>query len=170
MKVGEKAPEFSLDAYVGGEIKKLSSSDFSGKWILLFFYPRDFTFVCPTELKSLAQLQDKFDAEGCQIVGASTDSAFSHKAWFERDLPDVKYPVLADTGHSLANAYGILIESDGTALRGAFLIDQDGILQYATISNLNVGRNSDELLRILQAFKTGGLCPANWKKGEKTLE
>lgn len=169
MKVGEKSPEFNLDAYVNGEIKKISSSDFSGKWVLLFFYPRDFTFVCPTELKSLAAMQGDFDAENCQIIGASTDSAYSHKAWFEKDLADVKYPVLADTGHSLARDFGILIESDGTALRGAFLIDPDGILQYATIANLNVGRSSEELLRVLQAFKTGGLCPVNWKKGEKTL-
>ena len=169
MKVGEKAPEFNLEAYQGGQIKKLSSSDIKGKWALLFFYPRDFTFVCPTELTSLAQKQKEFDDEGCQIIAASTDSAFSHKVWFEKDLPEVKYPVLADTGHKLAREYGILNEEDGTALRGAFLIDPNGILQYATISNLNVGRNSDELLRILQAFKTGGMCPANWKKGDKTL-
>ena len=169
MKVGEKAPEFSLEAYAGGEIKTVSSSDYKGKWVLLFFYPRDFTFVCPTELKSLAALQKDFEAEGCQIVGASTDSAYSHKAWLEKDLPDVKYPVLADTGHKLARDYGILTESDGTALRGAFLIDPEGVLQYATIANLNVGRSSDELLRVLQAFKSGGLCPANWKKGDKNL-
>ena len=169
MKVGEKAPAFNLDAYMDGQIMKLSSSDIGGKWTLLFFYPRDFTFVCPTELKSMAQRQKDFEAEGCQIVAVSTDSAYSHKAWFEKDLPDVKYPVLADTGHKLSREYGILSEEDGTSLRGAFLIDPDGILQYATISNLNVGRNSDELLRILQAFKTGGLCPANWKKGDKTL-
>jgi len=169
MKIGEKAPQFTLDAYSNGNTIKVSSSDFEGKWVLLFFYPRDFTFVCPTELKSLAHFQKEFSAEDCEIVAASTDSAFSHKAWFEKDLPEVKYPILADTAHTLARDYNILIESEGTALRGAFLIDPKGILQYATISNLNVGRSAEELLRILQAFKTGGLCPANWKKGEKTL-
>ncbi|MFA5108035.1 MAG: peroxiredoxin [Candidatus Micrarchaeia archaeon] len=169
MKVGTKAPEFSLEAYENGQIKRINSSDYLGKWTLLFFYPRDFTFVCPTELKSLASLADEFEAEDCKIIGASTDSAYSHKAWFEKELSDVKYPVLADTAHSLAREYGILIESDGTALRGAFLIDPEGILQYALVSGLNVGRNADELLRVLQALKTGGMCPANWKKGQKTL-
>lgn len=169
MKVGEKAPEFTLEAYSNGQITKVSSLDFAGKWMLLFFYPRDFTFVCPTELKSLASFHAAFQAEGCEIIGASTDSAFSHKAWLEKDLPEVKYPVLADTGHKLAREYNILIENDGTALRGAFLIDPNGILQYATIANLNVGRSAEELLRVLQAFKTGGFCPANWKKGDKTL-
>jgi alkyl hydroperoxide reductase subunit AhpC len=136
---------------------------------LLFFYPRDFTFVCPTELKSLAQNQDKFESENCQIIAVSTDSAYSHKAWFERDLKDVKYPVLADTAHTLSRQFGVLIESEGTALRGAFLIDPDGILQYSAISNLNVGRNIEDLLRVLEALKTKGMCPANWKKGDKTV-
>jgi alkyl hydroperoxide reductase subunit AhpC len=169
MKVGEKCAEFLLDAYHNGEIKKISSKEIFGKWTLLFFYPRDFTFVCPTELKSLAQNQDKFESENCQIIAVSTDSAYSHKAWFERDLKDVKYPVLADTAHTLSRQFGVLIESEGTALRGAFLIDPDGILQYSAISNLNVGRNIEDLLRVLEALKTKGMCPANWKKGDKTF-
>jgi len=169
MKVGEKAPQFNLEAYSNGEIKKVSSNDFEGKWQVLFFYPRDFTFVCPTELKSLATHHTDFEKEGAQIIGVSTDSAHSHKAWFEKDLPEVKYPVLADTGHHLAQEYEILIESDGTALRGAFIIDPKGILQYAVVSNLNVGRSVSELLRVLKALKTGGLCPVEWKPGEKTL-
>lgn len=169
MKVGEKAPEFSLEAYQSGEMKKVSSKDFSGKWVVLFFYPRDFTFVCPTELKAMARRAGEFEKENAAIIGASTDSAHSHKAWFERELPEVKYPVLADTGHQLARAYGILIEEDGTALRGTFIIDPNGILQYSVVSNLNVGRSVDETLRVLQALKSGGLCPVDWKKGEKTL-
>jgi alkyl hydroperoxide reductase subunit AhpC len=169
MKVGEKAPEFALEAYHNGEMKKVSSRDFAGKWVVLFFYPRDFTFVCPTELKGMARKAESFEKENAVIVGASTDSAWSHKAWFERDMPEVKYPVLADTGHQLARQYGILIEEDGTALRGTFIIDPNGILQYAVVSNLNVGRSVDETLRVLQALKSGGLCPVDWKKGEKTL-
>ncbi len=169
MKVGEKAPSFSLEAYVAGESKKVSSSDFSGKWLVLFFYPRDFTFVCPTELSALAALQPQFENEGAQVIAASTDSYYSHKAWFERDLPTVKYPVLADTGHHLARECGVLIEGDGTALRGTFLIDPDGVLQYMVVSTINVGRSVHETLRVLQALKNGGLCPVEWKKGEKTL-
>ena len=169
MKVGEKAPEFSLDAYWNGEIKKVGSRDFAGKWVVLFFYPRDFTFVCPTELKGMARMASEFEKENAVIVGASTDSAYSHKAWFERDMPEVKYPVLADTGHRLARECGILIEEDGTALRGTFIIDPDGVLQYSVVSGLNVGRSVNETLRVLQALKSGGLCPVDWKKGEKTL-
>ena len=169
MKVGEKAPEFELDAYWNGEMKKVSSRDFAGKWIVLFFYPRDFTFVCPTELKGMAARAEEFGRENAVIIGASTDSAYSHKAWFERDMPEVKYPVLADTGHQLARECGILVEKDGTALRGTFIIDPDGVLQYAVVSGLNVGRSVGETLRVLQALKSGGLCPVDWKKGDKTL-
>ncbi|MFH1094790.1 MAG: peroxiredoxin [Candidatus Micrarchaeota archaeon] len=169
MKVGQKAPSFLLEAYVGGEQKKISSSDYAGKWIVLFFYPRDFTFVCPTELKALADMQPEFENEGAQIIAASTDSYYSHKAWFERDLPMVKYPVLADTGHHLARECGVLIEEDGTALRGTFLIDPDGVLQYMVISTIHVGRSVRETLRVLQASKNGGFCPVEWKKGDKTV-
>lgn len=167
--VGKKAPEFSLEGVQNGEIRRFSSQDFMGKWLLLLFYPRDFTFVCPTELKSLAHLEPEFLAEGCAVAAASTDSEFSHKAWLEKTLPSVKYPVLADTSHTLSRSYGVLLEGQGTALRGAFLIDPQGIVQYATVSNLNVGRSLEEFLRVLQALKTGGMCPAGWKKGDKPL-
>jgi len=169
MKVGEKCPDFSLDAYHQGDIKKISSQDFANSWLLLFFYPRDFSFVCPTELKSLAQNEENFKQRGCQIVAVSTDSVYSHKAWLERDLKEVKYPVLADTAHSLSRQFNVLIENEGTALRGAFLIDPNKVLQYSVVSNLNVGRNVDDLLRVLDALKSNGLCPVNWKKGEKLL-
>ncbi|MEM4555143.1 MAG: peroxiredoxin [Candidatus Anstonellaceae archaeon] len=169
MRVGEKVPDFVLDAYHNGHIKKISSKEFAGKWVVLFFYPRDFTFVCPTELKAMAQRQADFEKENAVIVAASTDSAWSHKAWIEKDLPEVRYPILADTGHQLARQYGILVEEDGTALRGTFIIDPNGILQYMVVSNMNVGRSVDEIYRVLCALKTGGLCPANWKKGDKTL-
>jgi len=169
VKVGEKAPAFIADAYVNGQITKVSSNDFEKKWIILFFYPRDFTFVCPTELKGFAHIEPEFKKCNAVVVGASTDSAYSHKAWFERDMPEIKYPILADTSHNISRAYDVLIENSGEALRGTFIIDPDGVLQYALISNLNVGRSTEETLRVLQALQTGGLCPIDWKPGMETL-
>ncbi len=167
--VGDAAPEFELEAYSKGKITKVKSSDFKGKWLVLFFYPRDFTFVCPTELKGFAAAQKDFESAGAKILAASTDSAHSHKAWFEKDLPQVEYPVLADTGHALSRAFGVLLEKDGAALRGTFIIDPHGIIQYVVISNLNVGRSVQETLRVVKALQTGGLCPIEWKPGMKTL-
>jgi peroxiredoxin 2/4 len=111
----------------------------------------------------------EFEKLGAVVMGASTDSAHSHKAWVERDMPEVKFPLLADTNHKLSNEYGVLVEDSGIALRGTFIIDKSGILQYSMISNLNVGRSVEETLRVLQACQTGGLCPVDWKPGEKTL-
>ena len=167
--VGEKAPEFDLEAYENGEIRRVNSSEFAGKWTVLFFYPRDFTFICPTEIRGFAQAVPEFEKAGAVVVAASTDSAYSHKAWFEKDLPEVKYPVLADTGHALSRAFGVLIEKDGTALRATFIIDSHGTIQYTVVSNLNVGRSVQETLRVLSALKTGGLCPLEWRPGMKTL-
>ena len=169
IRVGEKAPSFSLDAYYNGETKKVSLEDFRGKWIVLFFYPLDFTFVCPTEIKGFASKEKEFKNANAVVIGASTDSVHSHKAWFERDMPEVKFPILADTAHSLSRAYSVLIPEEGIALRGTFIIDPDGVVQYAVISNLNVGRSVEETLRVLKACQTGGLCPIEWKPGEKTL-
>ncbi|MBI4016972.1 MAG: peroxiredoxin [Candidatus Aenigmarchaeota archaeon] len=169
MQVGQKAPEFELEAYVSGQFKKLKLSDFKGKWVVLFFYPRDFTFVCPTELKGFANAAKEFEAKKAVILSASTDSVFSHKAWFEKDLPEVKYPVLADTSHTLSRDYGVLLEDSGAALRGTFIIDPQGVLQWMVVSNLNVGRSVAETLRVLDALQTGELCPIEWKQGVKTL-
>ncbi len=168
-KVGEPAPRFTLEAYYNKEMKKVSSDDFKGKWIVLFFYPLDFTFVCPTEIKGFATAENDFKAKNAVVIGASTDSVFSHKAWFERDMPEVKFPVLADTAHTLSRDYGVLIEDKGIALRGTFIIDPDGILQYAVISSLNVGRSVKETLRVVEALQSGELCPVDWSKGQKTL-
>jgi peroxiredoxin 2/4 len=169
IKVGERAPVFSAECYTAGQVGKLSSSDLKKKWIVLFFYPRDFTFVCPTELNGFARLEPDFKKLNAVVIGASTDSVHSHQAWFERDLPMVKYPVIADTNHAIARAYDVLIEETGEALRGTFIIDPDGILQYAVVSSLNVGRSTDETLRVLHALQTGGLCPIDWKPGDDTL-
>lgn len=170
LKVGASAPEFKAKAYINGQTKDVSLRDFSGKWVCLFFYPLDFTFVCPTEIRSFAQYEGQFKEMGCEIVGASTDSVYSHKAWFERDLKEVKYPVLADTAHVISKSYGVLLEDQGIALRGTFLIDPKGVLQWMSVNALGVGRSVEEVLRTLQALKTGELCPADWKPGKATIK
>lgn len=169
IKVGQKAPEFKAQAYVNGEFKEVSSADYKGKWICLFFYPLDFTFVCPTEIRGFAQHEAAFKEANCQIITCSTDSEHSHKAWYERDLKEVKFPALADTNHKISRDYGVLIEEKGIALRGTFLIDPNGILQHQSVNALGVGRSVEETLRTLKAFQTGELCPVDWKPGQKTL-
>jgi peroxiredoxin (alkyl hydroperoxide reductase subunit C) len=171
LKVGTLAPDFKASAYIAGQgEKEVSLKDFQGKWVCLFFYPLDFTFVCPTEIKAFAAHENAFKELGCQIIGASTDSWHSHKAWFERDLKDVKYPVLADTNHAVSRDYGVLMEDKGIALRGTYLIDPKGTLQWMSVNALGTGRSVDEVLRTLQALKTGSLCPAEWKPGQATLK
>ncbi|MGZ3698084.1 MAG: peroxiredoxin [Bdellovibrionota bacterium] len=169
VKVGTIAPDFRTDAYVAGQTKTVGLKDFQGKWVCLFFYPLDFTFVCPTEIRGFAAHEAAFREHGCQIIGCSTDSVYSHKAWFERDLKDVKFPVLADTNHHVSRDYGVLIEEKGIALRGTYLIDPKGTLQWMTVNALDVGRSVEETLRVLQALQTGEKCPIDWKPGQKTL-
>lgn len=170
VRVGEKAPSFSQEAYVDGEIREISSSDYAGRWVVLFFYPADFSFVCPTEIEGFAEREKGFEELNAVVIGASTDTSYSHKAWFERDLPEVSFPVLADPAHRLSKAYGVLIEDQGVAQRGTFIIDPEGILRYVVISDLNTGRSVKETLRVLQALQTGELCPIDWQPGEETLK
>lgn len=168
-KIGQKAPDFSeVTAYQAGEFKKLSLSQFYGRWVVLFFYPRDFTFVCPTEIREFARLEKEFEAGNAIILGCSTDSEWSHKNWFERDLPEVRYPILADTAHEITEKYNIL-RADGAADRGTFIIDPKGVMRWIMISDNAVGRSIKETLRALKALQTGELCPVEWKPGEKTL-
>lgn len=172
LKVGKPAPDFEVEAYVRGEreAQAVSLSEYAGRWIVLFFYPRDFTFVCPTEIASFGALHPDFERENAAVVGASTDSFYSHKAWFESDprLADVRYPVIADTSHRMSEGYEVLLE-DGAALRGTFIIDPDGRLAHYSVTDLSVGRSVEETLRTLQALRTGELCPAGWKPGQPTL-
>lgn len=169
IKVKEKAPEFDgATAYQAGSFKKISSADFLGKWLILFFYPRDFTFVCPTEIKEFSRLQKEFEGSNCVILGCSTDSEWSHKNWFERDLAEVKYPVLADTTQEISRAYNVL-GSDGAAQRGTFIIDPESVLRWMVVSDNSVGRSVRETLRSLKALQTGELCPVEWEQGQKTL-
>ncbi len=170
LKVGHLAPDFKAPTYVAGDFKDISLKDYQGKWVCLFFYPLDFTFVCPTELRAFAQKEAQFKDLGCQVIACSTDSKFSHQAWFERDLPEVKYPVLADTNHQICRDYGVLIENEGIALRGTFLIDPQGTLQWMSVYALDTGRSVDEVIRTLQALKSGEMCPADWTPGKPTLK
>jgi alkyl hydroperoxide reductase subunit AhpC len=170
VKVGGLAPEFKAQAYVAGQFKEVSLKDYQGKWVCLFFYPLDFTFVCPTEIRAFAAKEAEFKELGCHVIGCSTDSVFSHKAWYERDLKDVKFPVLADTAHHVSSSYGVLLEDAGIALRGTFLIDPKGKLQWMTVNALDTGRSVEEVLRTLQALHTGEKCPVDWKPGQATLK
>ncbi len=169
LRIGQTAPDFKVQAYEAGNFKEVTLKQFKGKWVCLYFYPLDFTFVCPTEIRDFGKAEGKFKELNCQVLACSTDSQYSHKAWFERDLKDVKHPVLADTAHHVSRSYGVLMEDQGIALRGTFLIDPNGVLQHMTVNALGVGRSVDETLRTLQALQTGELCPANWKPGQATL-
>ncbi|MBP9748857.1 peroxiredoxin [Patescibacteria group bacterium] len=168
--IGRPAPSFShLKAYHKGEFHDLSLSDYKGKWVVLFFYPRDFTFICPTELKGFATHEKEFQAMNTEVVSASTDSEWSHKAWFERDLPMVQYPVIADTTHRLSRDYDVYNEQDGLAERGLFIIDPEQIVRYALVSSGSVGRSVKEVLRVVKALQSGDLCPMEWEPGQETL-
>lgn len=172
MRVGKSVPDSNLDAYVRGEPEPyaISLSSLRGQWVVLFFYPRDFTFICPTELQAFARLHDQFAQERAVVFAASTDSYYCHKAWFESDprLREVTYPVIADTTHRLSATFGVLLD-DGAALRGTFIIDPEGILRHALVNDIDVGRNVEETLRTLRALQTGELCPVAWRPGQATL-
>lgn len=174
--VGLPAPDFNM-----GSTKNLDAldqnvklSDYRGKWLILFFYPLDFTFVCPTEIKSFSDRCEEFEELDAEILGVSTDSKFSHRAWIktprsENGLGDLAYPLASDQTHQVSRDYGVLMEEEGFALRGLFIIDPDGIIRHQVVNDNNVGRSVDETLRVLQALQTGSRCPADWKPGRKTL-
>lgn len=179
-KVGQPAPEFRAQIARSGEalnapVSSVSLDDYRGQWLVLFWYPMDFTFVCPTEITALSDRYDEFQEVGAEVLGASTDSIYSHRAWLrtpraENGIEGVQFPLLSDMTHRIARDYGVLIEDQGIALRGLFIIDPEGVLQYATINNLNIGRSVDETLRVLHGLQSGGLCPSDWKPGQKTLK
>ena len=169
-KIGKEIPDLELDVYSAGKMEKIKLSKYRGKWIVLFFYPLDFTFVCPTEIRGFAQQYKDFEKHNAVVIGASTDSVHSHKAWFERDLQEVKYPVIGDTNHALAHAFDVIKQDQGITYRGTFILDTEGTVRYEVVSDLGVGRSVSETIRVLQALQTGGLCPVDWKPGEKTLD
>ena len=176
-KVGQPAPNFDMPSTKN--IEKLNEnvklSDYAGKWVVLLFYPLDFTFVCPTELTTFSDRIEDFEGIGAEVIGVSTDSVHSHRAWLKtpRDkggVEGLRYPLASDITKSVARDYGVLIEDKGVALRGLFVIDPAGTLRYAVVHDLNVGRSADETLRVIQALQTGGLCQADWRPGQETLK
>ena len=175
-KVGKPAPDFNLPSTKNLETLKenVKLSDYKGKWLILMFYPLDFTFVCPTELTAFSDRLEELNGVGAEVLGISTDSVHSHRAWIKtpRDqngIEGLKYPLASDVAGRLAAKYNILVEEANIALRGLFIINPDGILQYAVVHDLNIGRSVDETLRVLQGLQTGGLCAANWTPGQKNL-
>jgi len=177
LKIGKPAPAFAVQAYDrtcddgDNQFRTIRLADYRGQWLCLFFYPLDFTFVCPTEIVAFNESLPTFRERNCEVLTASTDSVYSHKGWCDAQpaLAELAYPMLADTTHKLARSYDVLDEEQGIAHRGVFLIDPEGIVRWLAIHDLNVGRNVDEVLRVLDALQTGELCPCNWRKGEATL-
>jgi len=173
--VGTKFPEFSLSSVVslekGKEFKTINSADLKGKWAVVFFWPMDFTFVCPTEISEFNKASKEFKDRGAELYGASTDSQYVHLAW-RRDHPDLKnlaFPMLADNKKDLSEALGILHPGEKVPLRATYIVDPDGIVRWVSVNDLSVGRNVKEVLRTLDALQTDELCPCNWEKGKPTL-
>ena len=166
--IGQPAPQFTAQAVVdGGDFKEVRLSDYRGKFVVLFFYPLDFTFVCPTEITQFRDSLAQFRSAGAEVLGCSIDSVHSHKRWIKDDLGELGYPLIGDVTKQISREYGVLLQDKGIATRGTFIIDQEGIVQYMGIHNLNVGRDSSEILRVLQGLKSGELCGAGWKPGTK---
>lgn len=170
-EIGSSAPSFTLQGVVNKEISKVSLSDYRGKWVVLFFYPGDFTFVCPTEIKGFNKSLAEFRAINAEVLAMSVDSKFSHLAWVKSGALDtLDYPLLSDFSKQTARAYGVLDEASSAARRGLFIIDPAGVIQHVVIHNDKVGRSVEETLRVLKALQTEELCPINWKPGDKTLK
>ncbi|SEO62751.1 MULTISPECIES: peroxiredoxin [Propionispora] len=175
-KVGEKAPAFSMATTKNLEALDhvATLEDYQGKWLVLFFYPLDFTFVCPTEIRGFNSKINEIRELGADVLGVSIDSVHSHRAWIKTSreqggLGGLNYPLASDITKQVSRDYGILIEEEGIALRGLFIIDPDGILRYQVVCDLNVGRSVDETIRVLHALQSGGLCPIDWHPGDNTL-
>jgi len=177
--VSQKAPDFNAQAVVNKQIVDgFSLAQFEEKYVVLFFYPLDFTFVCPTELHAFQEKMEDFQSRNVEVVAVSTDSCYSHLAWVNTPkakggIQGVEYPLVSDFNKSISRDYGVLLEDQGVALRGLFLIDKDGVVQHEVINNLPLGRSVDEVIRMVDALqfteKYGEVCPANWKKGEKAM-
>ena len=174
--IGTTMPNFTLPALIDGSVKNISLSDYKGKWYVLFFYPANFTFVCPTELEELAEMYEKFQVIGCEVLSVSTDTAYAHKAWQDVSpaIKKVKYPMLSDANHKLATYCNVLIAEEGMALRGTFIVDPDGIVKSIEVNDNSIGRSAKELLRKIKAAQFvrehgDQVCPASWEEGDDTL-
>ncbi len=175
LTIGDKMPTFDLKAVVSTEPAKaftqISSQTDAGKWRVIFFWPKDFTFVCPTEIAAFGKLNSEFNDRDAVIYGVSTDSEFVHLAWRQNhaDLKSLPFPMLADIKRELSQAFGILDKTEGVALRATFIVDPEGVIRFVSVNDLSVGRNPAEVLRVLDALQTDELCPCNWQKGEDVL-
>ena len=176
LTVGDKFPEFSVKAVVSSELKSaftdITHNSHPGKWRVVFFWPKDFTFVCPTEIAEFGRLHSDFADRDAVLLGGSTDSEFVHLAWRQQkeELNDLSFPMLADVKRELTQALGILDQNEGVAQRATFIADPQGIIRFVMVTDLNVGRNAKEVLRVLDALQTDELCPCNWQKGEETIQ
>jgi lipoyl-dependent peroxiredoxin subunit C len=174
--VGHRFPQFSLTGVVSNDVKQafqpFTHESFAGKWKVFFFWPKDFTFVCPTEIAAFGKLEKEFQARDAQLLGASIDSEYVHLAWRreKEELRNLPFPMLADIKRELAAALGILDPEAGVAQRATFIVDPHGVIRFVYVTDLNVGRNPEEVLRVLDALQTDELCPCNWRQGEETLK
>lgn len=175
--IGKELPDISLQAFANEDFRRLSLKEYRGRWLILFFYPADFTFVCPTELVEMARIYPELQKEGAEVLSVSTDTEFVHKAWHDESesIKQIKFPMLADTTGALSQALGVYIPEEGLSLRATFIIDPDGKIKAMEVHDNSIGRNAQELLRKLQAAKfvrehKGEVCPANWHPGAKTLK
>lgn len=175
LSVGKPFPDFHLKSVTGTDIKdgfgEVTKDSFKGKWMVVFFYPKDFTFVCPTEIKGFNELNRQFQDRDAQILAVSTDSEFTHLAWKQshEDLRNLAFPMVSDIKRELSASLGILDEKEGVAQRATFIVDPDGIIRFVYVTDLSVGRNPKEVLRILDGLQTDELCPCNWQKGQETI-
>lgn len=175
LNIGDKLPAFSLKGVVSKDIKDgfvdINEKAYAGKWLVLFFWPKDFTFVCPTEIAEFGQLNRDFADRDAQVLGVSTDSEFVHLAWKQQkaELGDLPFPMLSDLKRELSTGLGVLDHQEGVAKRAVFIVDPDHIIRFAMVTDLKVGRNPREVLRVLDALQTDELCPCNWQKGQETL-
>jgi alkyl hydroperoxide reductase subunit AhpC len=176
LTVGDKFPSFDLNAVVDIDpakaFERITDQSNKGKWKVVFFWPKDFTFVCPTEIASFGKLNGDFNDRDAVVYGASTDNEFVHLAWRQNhaDLKDLPFPMLSDLKRELTSALGILDRNEGVAMRATYIVDPEGIIRFASVTDLNVGRNTQEVLRVLDALQTDELCPCNWQKGQDVLK
>jgi len=167
LRVGDKAPDFRIKGILRGDVTDYALAAYVGKWLVLFFYPADFTFICPTEVTGFSKMAKDFAAENAAILGASVDSIDSHRSWAQ-ELGGLEYPLLSDESKKLSRDYGVLDETEGVSLRATFIINPTGVISYQVVSNVNVGRSVEETLRVVKALRTERLCPSDWKPGDPT--
>lgn len=167
LRIGDKAPDFRVKGILRGRVGDYSLSAYTGKWLVLFFYPADFTFICPTEVVGFSKMAKEFAAEDCAILGVSVDTIESHRSWAE-ELGGLEYPLLSDEDRFISRTYGVLDEKEGVSLRATFVISPAGVISYQVVSHVNVGRSVEETLRVVKALRTERLCPSDWQPGDPT--